>query len=129
MAVAVLSHRWLVQVPFLFGMDDAVMTETTVLVEHHPADSAAAERLWDALYLARAGKSRRPVAELEDAASGSTCRWPEPSLTLSVGTLLVRIASRPSRPPRSAWRALSWRGGSGPAVDSGGSPGRPSCGS
>lgn len=44
------------------------MIETAVLETHHPADSAAAERLWDALYLARAGKSRRLVVELEDAA-------------------------------------------------------------
>ena len=44
------------------------MIETTVREEHHPADSAAAERLWDALHLARAGKSRRQVVELEDAA-------------------------------------------------------------
>ena len=36
--------------------------------EYHPADSAAAERLWDALYLARASKSCQPVADLEDAA-------------------------------------------------------------
>jgi hypothetical protein len=31
------------------------------------ADSVAAEGLWDALYLARAGKSQRSAAELEDA--------------------------------------------------------------
>lgn len=35
--------------------------------ENHPTDSAAAERLWDALFLARAGKTLHPVADLEDA--------------------------------------------------------------
>ena len=44
------------------------MTQTPVQEEHHPADSAAAEKLWDALYLARAGKSGQPVADIEDAA-------------------------------------------------------------
>jgi DNA-directed RNA polymerase specialized sigma subunit len=43
------------------------MTETTLRVAH-PADSVAAERLWDALYQARAARSRRLVADLEDAA-------------------------------------------------------------
>jgi len=65
----VVSDGSVVQVPFVFGTDDAgvTMTETPVLEEHHPADSAAAERLWDALYLARAGKTAQPVADLEDA--------------------------------------------------------------
>ena len=45
------------------------MIETTVVQTDGPTDSAAAaERLWDVLYLARAGNSRRSVAELEDAA-------------------------------------------------------------
>lgn len=44
------------------------MTSTPTREEHHPADSAAAEALWDALYLARSGKSGQPVADLEDAA-------------------------------------------------------------
>lgn len=44
------------------------MIQTPVREEHHPADSAVAERLWDALYLARAGRSRRQVVDLEDAA-------------------------------------------------------------
>src|SRR6478672_1578105 len=44
------------------------MTETALRVPPHPADSVAAERLWDALYQARAGRSRRLVADLEDAA-------------------------------------------------------------
>ena len=58
-----------VQIPFLFGPDTAEVTSThTTVFEYHPADSAAAERLWDALYLARASKSCQPVADLEDAA-------------------------------------------------------------
>jgi hypothetical protein len=44
------------------------MTETALRVPAHPADSVAAERLWDALYQARASRSRRLVADLEDAA-------------------------------------------------------------
>ena len=65
----VLSSSPVVQIPFLFGPDNAGVTPTdTTLLEHHPADSAAAERLWDALYLARAGKTWKPVADLEDAA-------------------------------------------------------------
>lgn len=64
-----LSPGRVVKVPFLFGTDHAGVTSTdTTLVGHHPADSAAAERLWDALYLARAGKTGQSVADLEDAA-------------------------------------------------------------
>lgn len=44
------------------------MTETATRVTAHPADSVAAERLWDSLYQARTGQSRRLVADLEDAA-------------------------------------------------------------
>lgn len=64
-----LSDPGLVQVPFAFGADNSEMTtfETAVLEEHQPADSAAAERLWDALYLARAGGTMHPMADLEDA--------------------------------------------------------------
>src|SRR5690349_12384355 len=58
----------LVQVPFAFARDDDAMTETALRVPAHPADSVAAERLWDALYQARATRSRRLVADLEDAA-------------------------------------------------------------
>ena len=58
-----------VQIPFLFGADHAGVTPTdTTLLEHNPADCAVAERLWDALYLARTGKTWKPVADLEDAA-------------------------------------------------------------
>lgn len=65
----VLSPGPVVQIPFLFGADNSRVTPTdTTLLEHHPADSAAAERLWDALYLARTGKTGQPVADLEDAA-------------------------------------------------------------
>ena len=62
--------RPVVQLPFFFGTDYVAVTstDTTLLEYHHPADSAAAERLWDALYLARAGKTGQPVADLEDAA-------------------------------------------------------------
>jgi hypothetical protein len=35
--------------------------------EHHQSDSAVAEQLWELLYLARAGKSRHRMADLEDA--------------------------------------------------------------
>jgi len=66
--VKVLSVRGLVQVPFACAWDDDAMTETALRVPPHPADSVAAERLWDALYQARAGRSRRVVADLEDAA-------------------------------------------------------------
>jgi len=66
--VKVLSVRGLVQVPFACAWDDDAMTETALRVPAHPADSVAAERLWDALYQARAGRSRRLVADLEDAA-------------------------------------------------------------
>lgn len=67
--VMMLSPGRVVKVPFLFGTDHAGVTSTdTTLVGHHPADSAAAERLWDALYLARAGKTGQSVADLEDAA-------------------------------------------------------------
>ena len=44
------------------------MTETAIRVPAQSVDSVAAERLWDALYQARAGQSRRLVADLEDAA-------------------------------------------------------------
>jgi len=67
--VMVLSPGPVVQIPFLLGTDHVRVTSTdTTLLEHYPADSATAERLWDALYLARAGKTRQPVADLEDAA-------------------------------------------------------------
>ena len=51
------------------------MTETIPTIDRRPAldgrqpaDTAVAERLWDALYQARTGESHQPVAELEDAA-------------------------------------------------------------
>ena len=58
----------LVQVPFACAVDDDAMTETATRVPAHPADSVAAERLWDSLHQARTGQSRRLVADLEDAA-------------------------------------------------------------
>ena len=64
----VLSVRGLVQVPFACAVDDGCMTETAIRVPAQSVDSVAAERLWDALYQARAGRSRRLVADLEDAA-------------------------------------------------------------
>jgi len=66
--VRVTSVPNLVQVPFACPGDDEQMTETSARVEPHPADSVAAERLGDALYVTRAGRSRRVVADLEDAA-------------------------------------------------------------
>ena len=42
------------------------MTMTPVWADH--LDTPAAEQLWDMLYLARAGKTRHSVADLEDAA-------------------------------------------------------------
>ena len=68
--MTVISIGPVVQIPFLFDADHVgvTSTDTTLLEHHHPADSAAAERLWDALYLARAGKTWQPVADLEDAA-------------------------------------------------------------
>ena len=64
----VLSVRGLVQVPFVCAWDDDAMTETALRVPARPVDSVAVERLWDALYQARADRSRRLVADLEDAA-------------------------------------------------------------
>ena len=43
------------------------VTETSIRLHSHPADSVAAERLWDELYV-RAGRSRWVAADLEDAA-------------------------------------------------------------
>lgn len=40
-------------------------TDTTE--SHRPMEAAAAERLWDALFLARARKSARNLADMEDA--------------------------------------------------------------
>jgi hypothetical protein len=44
--------------------------DTPLLTEDQPADSATADRLWDALYRARAGRNRHVVADLEDAVFG-----------------------------------------------------------
>jgi len=38
-----------------------------VVESHRPIEAAAAERLWDALFLARARKSARNMADMEDA--------------------------------------------------------------
>lgn len=49
--------------------DDAIREASSSLVDdHHPADSAVAERLWDALHRARAGETEQSAADLEDAA-------------------------------------------------------------
>jgi hypothetical protein len=66
--VKVASVLGLVRVPFAVAVDHGAMTETTLRVPAHPADSVAAERLWDALYQARAARSSQLVADLEDAA-------------------------------------------------------------
>jgi len=58
----------LVQVPFACAVDDGCMTQTAIRIPAQSVDSVAAERLWDALYQARKGQSRRLVADLEDAA-------------------------------------------------------------
>ena len=39
----------------------------SVVESHRPIEAAAAERLWDALFLARARKSARNMADMEDA--------------------------------------------------------------
>lgn len=125
--VAVLSDRCRVQVPFLFGIDDAGVTtsETPVLGEHLPVGSAAAERLWDELYLARAGTTGQPVADLEDAVFRLYLPM---ARTLAHSVAGDSAVERGYRPPNSAWRTPSWPGDSGRAVDSGGSPGPRSCG-
>jgi|GEM_PF-6416227 len=58
-----------VQIPFLFSVHASVVTasEIPVVEGQLPADSAAVERLRDALDLARAGQSAHTVADLEDA--------------------------------------------------------------
>lgn len=125
----VLSPSRFVQVPFLFGGDHARVTSTDApLLEHHPADSAAAERLWDAIYLARVGKTWQSVADLEDAAFRLYLPMARTLAHTPSRAAPTRIGSRPNRPPNSASRTPYWRGGSGRAVDSVGSPGPRSCG-
>ena len=57
-----------VQVPFAWTVDNEATTEASIRLHSYPADSVVAERLWDALYRARTGRSRRLVADLEGAA-------------------------------------------------------------
>src|SRR5690349_21663631 len=115
------SVRGLVQVPFACAVDDGRMTETAIRVPAQSVDSVAAERLWNALYQAQAVRTRRLVADLEDAAFR---RYLSLARTLAHTEGGAQDADRtPSnRPPNSAWRTQSWPGGSGPVPGSAGSP-------
>jgi hypothetical protein len=110
--VTVVSFGPVVQIPFVFGVDDVgvTSTDTTLLEHHHPADSAAAERLWDALYLARAGKTRQPVADLEDAAFRLYLPMAR-TLAHTVGgdTLADRVTAEQAAELGLAYAVLAWR--------------------
>jgi hypothetical protein len=101
------------------------MSERTVRAPSHPADSVAAERLWDALYVARAGRSRRLVADLEDAAFRRYLPW---ARTLVHAAGLTQGADRTATEQVAelglANAVLAWPGASGPAPGSAGSPTR-----
>lgn len=63
-----------VQVPFASDVHDRLVTTSEtrsvgadVTRAHHPADSTAADRLWGALYQARASRTMRAMVDLEDA--------------------------------------------------------------
>jgi len=56
-----------VQIPFASTAHDAEVTTTELRPPEHPADSLAAERLWEALSRARADEQQHRVADLEDA--------------------------------------------------------------
>jgi hypothetical protein len=100
-----------VQIPFLFGTDHARVTSTdTTLLEQHPADSAAAERLWDALYLARVGKSWQPVADLEDAAFRLYLPMARTlAHTVAGGTAADRVTAEQAAELGLAHAVLAWR--------------------
>lgn len=109
--VMVLSPGPVVQIPFLLGSDHVRVTSTdTTLLEHYPADSATAERLWDALYLARAGKTRQPVADLEDAAFRLYLPMARSlAHTVSGGTPVDRITAEQAAELGLAFAVLAWR--------------------
>lgn len=81
-------------------------------VQQHPADSMVGERLWNALFSARAGGLPRQVADLEDAVFNFICRWPA-AWPIPSSASRRRIGCRPNKPQNSVWRAPSWNGRGG----------------
>ena len=78
--------------------------------EHRPVESAAEERLWDALYLARAGKTGASTADLED----SVFRMYLPmARSLAHATIAESSADRPRAEEQAelglAHAVLGWR--------------------
>jgi hypothetical protein len=93
------------------GADDAGVTtiEASVHSEYPPADSLAAERLWDALFLARAGKTRHVAAELEDAVFRYYLPMARTLAGTAVGETIDRVDAEEAAELGLAHAVLAWR--------------------
>ena len=115
-----------VQILFAFIDHDAAVTTTERRPLEHPADSLAAERLWEALSRYRADDLQREVADLEDALFRLYLPM---ARTLAHDVKCETTTERlgPTKPQNSAWPMPSSDGSNRRAAASGASPGLRFC--
>lgn len=80
-----------------------LMNLPMVQERQNPADSAVAERLWEAIFLARADEDATSVAELEEAA----CRFYQPMARSVAGVVCGESAVVADHSERAAELALA----------------------